>query len=169
MASFDEIADAWWEIDRLTDEKPEGYKQKVDELWWAWETVEKQMEDASPDSVTLLVSLGDAAPTAEALVSLGAGPLWTLFFENGIRMATPEGASLLDAVAAASRRNEAFRSALSSLWYESDYVPEAVSSSIPGMPRALDERPPSPTDPAQAKRRKARRPGRPPPTRRPFD
>jgi hypothetical protein len=160
------LIEGWWEIHRLTTERPSGHQAMIEDLWWAWEALESEMDDASPGAVQLLVALCEAAPSEEELGSVGAGPLETLIVENAATMATPVGAVLLDAVARASRQSPPFRIALAGVWYETEEVPESVRTAIPGMPPPMDERPTPSSDPMPRRSRRLRRPGRPSPTRR---
>jgi hypothetical protein len=133
--SLEEITFSYWEGHRLM----KGNRQqrlKVDELWWAWDAIQQQVERGEPEVVDLLLALADTADGEDELRALGAGWIEDLLADHGRAMATDAGRPLLEALAEASRQNPRFRVALGSVYYDEDEVPVEVRAKLPGLPKA---------------------------------
>ena len=90
------------------------------ELDWADDEVREALGDPVK-AVGLLVRLADAAPDAQALSYLGAGPVEDLLVDPS--------PAIVDEIEQAARRNKHFRYALQCAWFD-DQVSPAVRNRL---------------------------------------
>lgn len=114
-----ELVPAFWRNYQLTFGDNPAERLQAAEWLWAYEEVDDAAAEASPGVVELLVSLADAAPDDDAVAYLGAGPV-----EDLIRL---HGQELVEEIDEAARRNERFRLALRSVWYDTATDPSLVT------------------------------------------
>lgn len=112
MASDDELVAAYWTHERLASSTDRPERLKSDEWFWAWDDVHERtfLQPTIEDAVPLIVRLVDAAPKGREGY-IGAGPIENLL--------TACGASAVDAIEAAARKNAGVARALASVdWPE---------------------------------------------------
>jgi hypothetical protein len=105
----------YWEHYRLSTSDVREDRLRSAELAWACDDVEATVETDRVAALELLGDLATAAPDERALSYLGAGPV-----EQALRGADAEAVSAVDALA---RRNQHFRTALRSAWFDDQLDP----------------------------------------------
>jgi hypothetical protein len=101
----DDFVKAYWEFQRLSDGDREE-RLASEQLFWTYDSLCRQIDQAPLDAVRTLEALADAAPEDEmSLVYLGTGPVEDLL--------SGPSSEVVDAVDGLARRNERFRVALS--------------------------------------------------------
>ena len=91
--------------------------------------VSDAVEAGDATVIELLVALAETAPSDADAGLIGAGPLEELLSVHASRLATVEGAALLDAIDAGARTSRRFRLALRSA-FMGDEVPTAVKERL---------------------------------------
>lgn len=119
-----QLLDDYWEYWRLSrGSREERLRAKGRRR--SHEVLDDAVEIGDVGVVELLVALAEAAPSEEDAGLVGAGPRDELLFSHSARLATPDGADLVEAIDTAARPSERFRRALRSS-YMGDEVPEPV-------------------------------------------
>ena len=117
MRELNDLAAAYWDHYRLFTSKDRAERLRSDELDWASDEIDELVAEQPDDAISTLVFLADAAPDDGALGYLGAGPVEELIIGHGSDV-------VIDRVEGAARRNERFRMALASAWYDDHVTPE---------------------------------------------
>jgi hypothetical protein len=114
--SIERIVDAYWKNYELVSG---NRKQRLDadEWFWAWKEVEDEVRTPTGRTFELLLALVDSAKDNSALAYVGAGPIEELVNWHG--------ATFMNQIEEAARRNRAFRYALSGVRV-SQKLPSAV-------------------------------------------